>query len=106
MKIVAQDFGVVEAEVAPGDFALGEPAGLEGVVGALGVMARRNAAGVDSGDGVLARVATRVRIGEKLRDELYLEARLLFRLAPAGRADLLASVHEPARDGPAVRLVL
>src|SRR5207249_9661468 len=83
---------------------LREPARLEGVVGARRLA--RAAAGVDGADGVLARVAARIGVGEELRDELDVEPRLFLRLAPAGVADLLAIVDEAARQRPAARLVL
>src|SRR5712691_760768 len=104
-EVVAQDLGVVEAEVLPGDVGFGAPARVLRVVAGL-QRAGADPAGVHRRDGVLARVPPRVGVGEELLDQLHLEAGLLARLAPAGAAQLLAIVHEAARQGPAARLVL
>src|SRR2546423_1456493 len=62
-------------------------------------------AGIHGGNGVLARIPPRVRVGEQLRDQLDFEAGFLPGLAPAGDPNLLAPVDEAAGDGPASRLV-
>src|SRR2546430_3600646 len=105
-EVVAQDLGVIETECPPGNFDFAEPARLGGVVGGLRLGCRLRPAGIHRGDGVLAGVAPGIGIGEELRHQLDVEARLFLRLAPAGGADLLARIDEPARERPAPRLVL
>src|SRR5712692_1698436 len=105
VEVVAQDLGVIEAELFPGDLGFGVPARILRVVRGL-ERAAAHFAGVDGGDGVLARIPLGVGVGEQLLDQLDLEPRLFPRLPLAGAAQLLAMVDEPAGQGPAPRFVL
>src|SRR5262249_22314708 len=82
VEVVADDPGVVKAEVRPGDLRFREPSRVLGVVVGLQDAAAR-AAGIHGRDGVLARIPPRVGIGEQLLDQLDVEAGLLARLPPA-----------------------
>src|SRR5438128_114749 len=106
LEVVAQNGGVVEAQLRPGHLVFREPAGVGSVVAALRNGARLRLAGVDRADVVLPRVALRVRIGEELADQLDLQAGLFARFASAGALERFAFVDVAAGDGPAVRRVL
>src|SRR5438128_647027 len=105
-EVVPQDLAVIEREGPPGNFGFAEPACLGGVVVGLRLRSRLHPAGIDGGDGVLARIAPGIGIGEELHDQLDVETGLLLCLAPASAPDLLAPIDEPARERPAPRLVL
>src|SRR5207248_598120 len=104
-EIVPQDLAVVEAQFRPRHLPLAEPARVLRVVGGLQRSAT-HLAPVDGGDGVLARVAPRIRVDEELLDEVDVETGLLLRLAHARLADLFAVIDESSRDRPAVGDVL
>src|ERR1700694_4697468 len=104
-EVVAQDLRVVKAELPPRDLALAEPARFLRVVARLRLGPGGHPAGVHGGDGVLARIAARIRIGEELRDQLHVQSRLLLRFPAAGGAELRSPVHEASRERPPERLV-
>jgi hypothetical protein len=76
----------------------GEGAGLGGVVSTVRLAI--GAGDEDGRDGVAARVATGVRVGEELFEELDPQARLLEGLAAGRLSERLADVDEAAGEGP------
>lgn len=59
----------------------------------------------NSGDGVVARIASGVRIGVKLLDQLDIQGRFLFSLSLNSLFQALPVINEASGQGPSVRRV-